>query len=134
MDREHWRRPIGLLKRVPQIARTQMERRLNIEELLLLAEAVFDSGLEIRASEKWSAIPPPCIIVEIPELALRLRKTPQAIKDALLLLRAEGLAEPLDCHGHWKLRLEGDLSDGISALSKKPDNVRLPEFKGRKFR
>jgi len=105
MDWESWRRLVGLFKHVVR------ERRLNIEELLLLAEAIFDYGLTIRASEKWSALPPPYIIVEIPELVLRLRKTPQAIKDTLLLLRAEGLAEPLDCNGHWKLNLAGALSD-----------------------
>lgn len=100
MSRGHWRRLFGLFKRA-----VRMGRRLNIAELLLLAEAIFDYGVTIQASEKWSALPPPYVIVEIPELVLRFRKTPQAIQDALLLLKAEGLAEPLDDHGHWKLDL-----------------------------
>jgi hypothetical protein len=37
--------------------------------------------------------------------AVRFRKTPQGIIDTLLLLRAMGRAEPLDCHGYWKLKL-----------------------------
>jgi hypothetical protein len=105
MGREQWRPLLGLLKRT-----LRMERRLTIEELLLLAEAVVKYGLTIQAHEKWSAPPPPHIIVEIPELALQFRKTPQAIKDTLLLLRAMDRAEPLDCHGHWKLKLAGALS------------------------
>ena len=85
------------------------ERRLTIEGLLQLAEAIFDYGLTIQASEQWSALPPPYIIIAIPELTVRFRETPQAINDTLLLLRAMGLCEPLDCHGHWKLKLTGAL-------------------------
>jgi len=96
---------LGRLKRA-----LRMEHRLTIEELLQLAEAIFDYGLTIQAYEKWSALPPPYIIVEISELALRFRKTPKAIKDTFLLLRAMGRAEPLDCQGHWKLKLAGILS------------------------
>jgi|SRR2546429_8700769 hypothetical protein len=81
------------------------ERRLTIQELLLLAEAIFNYGLTIQASEQWSGLPPPFVIITIPELAVRFRKTPQAINDTLLLLRAMGRAEPLDCHGRWKLKL-----------------------------
>lgn len=102
MGQGYWRRLVRLFKRTVRV-----ERRLNIEELLLLAEAIFDYGLKIRASEKWSALPPPYIIIEVPELVQRLRKTPQAIQDAFLLLRAAGFAELLDCHGHWKLNLAG---------------------------
>ena len=100
MFREQLRQGFGHLKRA-----LRMKQRPTIDELLQLAEAVFDYGLTIQASEKWSALPPPCIIVEIPELAFRLRKSPQAIKDTLLLLRAMGRAEPLDCREHWKVKL-----------------------------
>jgi hypothetical protein len=79
--------------------------RLTIQELLLLAEAIFDYGLTIQASEKWLAPPPPYVIITIPELAVRFTKTPQAINDILLLLKTMGRAEPLDCNGHWKLKL-----------------------------
>jgi hypothetical protein len=86
------------------------EQRLTIEEVLQLAEAIFDYGLTIQASEQWSGLPPPYVIITIPELAARFRKTPQGIDDTLLLLRAMGRSEPLDCHGHWKLKLTGALS------------------------
>jgi hypothetical protein len=100
MFREQLRQVFGFLKRA-----LRMEQRLTIDELLLLAEAFVDYGLTIQAHERWSALPPPYIIVEIPELAVRFSKTPQAINDTLLLLRAMSRAEPLDCNGHWKLKL-----------------------------
>ncbi len=83
------------------------ERRLTIQELLLLAEAIVNYGLTIQESEQWSGHPPPDLIIRISELAVQFRKTPQGINDTLLLLRAMGRAEPLDCHGHWKLKLTG---------------------------
>jgi hypothetical protein len=86
------------------------EQRLNIQGLLVLAEAIFNYGLTIQASVQWSGVPPPYVIITISELAVRFRKTPQAINDTLLLLRAMGRAEPLDCHGHWKLKLTGALT------------------------
>jgi hypothetical protein len=87
------------------------EQRLTIQALLLLAEASVNYGLTIQASEPWSRLPPPYVIIAIPELAVRFRKTPQAMNDTLLLLRAMGRAEPLDCHEHWKLKLTGGRED-----------------------
>jgi len=52
------------------------------------------------------------VIVEIPEPARRFRETPQAIEDALLLLRDMGRAEPIHLHGCWKLQLAGTLISG----------------------
>ena len=52
------------------------------------------------------------MIVEIAELALRCRETPQAIQDALQLLGKMGRAEPFRLRGCWKLRLAGDLRVG----------------------
>jgi hypothetical protein len=43
-------------------------------------------------------------IVEIAELAFRLRETPQAIEDALPLLKDIGCADRYDRHGRWILR------------------------------
>jgi len=100
MFREQLRHLFSFLKRT-----LRMEQQLTIQELLLLAEATVNYGLTIQASEKWSALPPPYVIITIPELAFRFTKTPQAINDTLLLLRAMGRSEPLDCHGHWKLKL-----------------------------
>jgi hypothetical protein len=100
MFREQLRQAFGFLKRT-----LRMEQRLPIQELLLLVEATVNYGLTIQASEKWSALPPPYVIITISELAVRFRKTPQGINDTLLLLRAMGWAEPLGCHGHWKLKL-----------------------------
>ena len=54
----------------------------------------------------------PDAIVEITELANRFRETPEAIKDALRLLRDIGRAEPADLDGCWKLQLEGTLPSG----------------------
>ena len=101
MFREQLRQLFGHLKRA-----LRMKQRPTIDELLQLAQAIFDYGLTTQGHEKWSALPPPYLIVEIPELAFRLRKPPQAIKDTLLLLRAMGRAEPLDCREHWKVKLE----------------------------
>jgi hypothetical protein len=93
----------GFLKRALRME----QRRLSIEELLPLVEAILDYGLTIQAHENWSSLPPPYTIVDISELALRFRRTPQDIKDALLLIRATGRAEPLGCRGHWKMKLTG---------------------------
>jgi hypothetical protein len=51
------------------------------------------------------------VMVEITELAFRLRETPQTIEDALLLLKDMGRADPYDRHGRWILRL-GNALDG----------------------
>jgi hypothetical protein len=49
------------------------------------------------------------VVLEITELANRFRETPQTIKDALLLLKEIGRAEPADLDGCWKLQLAGAL-------------------------
>ncbi len=82
-------------------------RRMSIDELLQFAEVLFDYALTIQAHEKWTGPPPPYVIVEVSELAVRFGKTPLDIGDALLLLRAMGCAELLDTHGHWKMYLSG---------------------------
>ncbi len=82
-------------------------KRMSIDDLLQFAEVLFDYALTIQAREKWSGHPPPYIIVEISELAVRFGKSQLVINDTLLLLRAMGFAEILDTHGHWKLKLEG---------------------------
>jgi hypothetical protein len=101
-----------------------VEPRLPIDKLLQLAEAVFDYALTIQAREKWSPPPPPYIILTIPELALRFRKPPQAIKDTLLLLRAMGRAEPLDCREHWKLKLADYVQPALTDARKQSDSIR----------
>ena len=84
----------------------RMEQRLAPEELRHLAEAIIDYGRMI-AYEELSALTPPYVIVEIPELARRFRETTQTIKDALQLLNDGGCAEPADRGGYWKLKLAG---------------------------
>jgi hypothetical protein len=86
-----------------------MEQRLTVQEfyqLLQLSEAIVDYGRMIQA---YYECPVPDVIVEIPELASRFRETPRTIKDALLLLRDMGLAEPANLKGCWKVELTGTL-------------------------
>ena len=97
---KQFRSPLGFFKRA-----LRMERRLSIEELLPLVESILEYGLTIQAHENWSSLPPPYTIVEISELALHFRRTREEIKDALLLIRASGRGEPLDCRGRWKMKL-----------------------------
>ena len=52
MDWDHWRRLVGLFKRA-----LRTEQRLTIEELLQLAEAIFDYGLVIQASGEVVRVP-----------------------------------------------------------------------------
>jgi hypothetical protein len=88
-----------------------MDRRVTVDEfyeLLQLAEAIVDYAQMIQNHELWSGPPPPQIIVEIPELAGRFRETPQAIKDALLLLKDMGRARPVTSR-IWRVKLLGTL-------------------------
>jgi hypothetical protein len=96
---EQLRRIIRLLKRAMRI-----QRRLTLEEfylLLQLSEAILDHG---RMLQSYYARPLEYVMVEIAELAFRLRETPQTIEDALLLLKDMGCADPYDRHGRWILR------------------------------
>ena len=81
------------------------DRRLTADEfnqLLQLSEAIIEYGRMIQAYGRYSV---PNVILEITELANRFRETPQTIKDALLLLRDIGCAQPADLDGCWKLQL-----------------------------
>jgi hypothetical protein len=102
-----FRRVITLLKRA-----LGKDQRLTVEEfnqLLQLSEAIIDHGRMIHA---YCGFTVPSVIVEIPELACRFRETPQAIEDALLLLKDMGRAEPTHLYGCWKLQLAGILVSG----------------------
>ena len=70
--------------------------------MLQLSEAILDLG---RMLQSYYARPLDYVMVEIAELAFRLRETPQTIEDALLLLKDMGRADPYDRHGRWILRL-----------------------------
>ena len=112
MYREHVRRMIGHLKRA-----LRMQHRLTVEEfyqLLQLSEAIIDYGRMIQAYRRYSA---PNVILEITELANRFRETPQTIKDALLLIRDIGCAEPADLDGCWKLRVADASSQRLQGFS-----------------
>jgi len=90
----------------------RMKRRFTLSEcyqLLQLAEAIIEHGRMIQA---YHGHPAPEAVVEIPELARRFRETPKTIKNALLLLREMGRAEPVPSHGYWKLRLADPLLSG----------------------
>jgi len=93
------------------------DRRLTADEfnqLLQLSEEIIDYGRMIRAYRGYSV---PNVTLEITELANRFRETPQTIKDALLLLREIGRAEPVDLDGCWKLQLAPTLPSGREGLS-----------------
>ncbi|MGA2422517.1 MAG: hypothetical protein ABSG07_00840 [Terriglobales bacterium] len=96
-----------------------MKQRLTVQEfyqLLELAEAIIDYGRMIEEYGRMSGVycehSPLFVIVEIPDLALRFRETPRAIKDALLLLGDLGRAEPINLRGCWRLELAGTLLNG----------------------
>ncbi len=102
MYREHFGRVIVHVKRA-----LRKDQRLTADEfnqLLQLSEAIIDYGRMIQVHRRHSV---PNVILEITELANRFRETPQTIKDALLLLREIGRAEPIDRDGCWKLKLAG---------------------------
>ena len=104
MNREHFGRLFIHLQRA-----LRKDQRLTAEEfnqLLQLSEAIIEYGRMIQAYYRYSA---PIVILEITELANRFREKPQTIKDALVLLREIGRAEPADLDGCWKLRLAGTL-------------------------
>jgi hypothetical protein len=104
MNREHFGRLFIHLQRA-----LWKDQRLTAEEfnqLLQLSEAIIEYGRMIQAYYRYSA---PIVILEITELANRFREKPQTIKDALVLLREIGRAEPADLDGCWKLRLAGTL-------------------------
>jgi hypothetical protein len=104
MNREHFGRLFIHLQRA-----LRKDQRLTAEEfnqLLQLSEAIIEYGRMIQAYYRYSA---PMVILEITELANRFREKPQTIKDALVLLREIGRAEPADLDGCWKLRLAGTL-------------------------
>jgi hypothetical protein len=93
------------------------DRRLTAEEfnqLLQLSEAIIEYGRMIQEHRRYSV---PNVILEITELANRFRETPQTIKDALLLLRDIGCAEPADLDGCWKLRLADASSRRLQGFS-----------------
>ena len=104
MNREHFGRMFGHLQRA-----LRKDERLTKEEfnqLLQLSEAIIEYGRMIQEFYRYSS---PIVILETTELANRFRETPQAIKDALLLLGKIGRAEPADLEGCWKLRLADNL-------------------------
>lgn len=83
-----------------------LERRRNIEELVALAEAITDYAQMTQSLEGWREQPPQYIIVGIQELAFRFRETPRTIKDALLILNLEDIANPLPRRRqYWKIKL-----------------------------
>jgi hypothetical protein len=112
MYREHFGRVIVHVKRA-----LRKDQRLTADEfnqLLQLSEAIIDYGRMIQEYRRRSV---PNVILEITELANRFRETPQTIKNALLLLREIGRAEPVDLDGCWKLKLAGTTSQRLQGVS-----------------
>jgi hypothetical protein len=97
-----------------------MDHRLTIQEfyqLLQLSEAIDAHG---RMLQSYFGSHAGYVVVEVSELAFRLREKPETIEDALMLMREIGQAESYD-RGCWRLRLfdirsDDDTKDGaISA-------------------
>jgi hypothetical protein len=112
MYSEHFGRMIVRVKRA-----LRKDRRLTADEfnqLRQLSEAIIDYGRMIQAYRRYSALN---VILEITELANRFRETPQTIKDALLLLKDIGCAEPADLDGCWKLRVADASSQRLQGFS-----------------
>jgi hypothetical protein len=112
MYREHFGRVIVHVKRA-----LRKDQRLTADEfnqLLQLSEAIIDYGRMIQVYRRHSVSN---VILEITELANRFRETPQTIKDALLLLREIGRAEPVELDGCWKLKLAGTTSQRPQGVS-----------------
>jgi hypothetical protein len=112
MYSEHFGRMIVRVKRA-----LGKDRRLTADEfnqLRQLSEAIIDYGRMIQEHRRYSA---PNVVLEIAELANRFRETPQTIKDALLLLKDIGCAEPADLDGCWKLRLADASSQRLQGFS-----------------
>jgi hypothetical protein len=81
-----------------------MERRLTVQEfyqVLQLSETIINYG---KMLQSYFQTPREHAMIDVPELAFRLRETPEAIEDALWLLKQTGRAEACD-HGRWRLRL-----------------------------
>src|SRR5580692_10263822 len=100
MGRDQFQR---LLRRIRRALR--IEQRFTLEEsyqLLELSEGIIDHA---RMHQSYYKSPVPNVMVEIKELAFRLRETPEAIEDALRLLQVMGRAEPYNRYGRWKLHL-----------------------------
>ena len=115
MNREHLGRVFGHVQRALRGDERFTKEEFN--QLLQLSEAIIEYGRMIQAYYRYSA---PIVILEITELANRFRETPQTIKDALLLLRDIGRAEPSDLEGCWKLRLAGAVLSGREGFPPAP--------------
>jgi hypothetical protein len=112
MYREHFGRVIVHVKRA--LRKDQRLTAHEFNQLLQLSEAIIDYGRMIQAYRRHSVSN---VILEITELANRFRETPQTIKDALLLLREIGRAEPVELDGCWKLKLAGTTSQRPQGVS-----------------
>ena len=103
MFRERAQRLLGLLRRT-----LRRKRRFTLEEcyqLLQLSETIIDHG---RMLQSYFQCPMEHVMVEVAELAFRLRETPETVNDALVLLMGMGRSDPFE-HGRWRLRLTGTL-------------------------
>jgi hypothetical protein len=115
-ERARW-----LVRRLKRLLR--MERRMTAEEcypLLQLSEAIIEHG---RMLQSYYERPMEYVMVEISELAYRLKETPETIQDALVLLRDMGRADAYDGHGRWKLRLADTVrAEPEATEAKEPHN------------
>jgi len=97
-----WERVRGLHGHLKRLL--GMERRLTFQEfsqVVQVSETIISHG---KMLQSYFHTPMEHAMVEVPELAFRLRETPETIEDALLLLKQSGRAEACD-GGRWRLQL-----------------------------
>ena len=102
LDNDKIGRWLGSLRRALRLERRQ--RPQELQKLTQLSEAILDHGRMLQSSYQ---VPMEHAVVEVSQLAIRLRETPETITKALGLLEDMGRAERFD-RGSWRVRLAGD--------------------------
>jgi hypothetical protein len=92
---------VGLMAEVPKLAVRlgDSQKDYQNDEIEELARSVMDYGRMRR-----DVLSQELIVVEVDDLAFRLRKTPRTITKALFLLEGRGRAKRTELEGLWELR------------------------------
>jgi len=66
-------------------------------------EQRIELAFEIRAFARMRAIGSGDVLLEVPEVACRLRESPRRVRQSLRLLEANGIAEKTPSKDHWRV-------------------------------